>query len=42
MHRQYGRDQELEDRTVGLGLSDLDVRTQYKAWKAYMTGEAFA
>jgi molecular chaperone Hsp33 len=22
--------------------SDLDMRTQYQAWKAYMTGEVFA
>jgi phenylpropionate dioxygenase-like ring-hydroxylating dioxygenase large terminal subunit len=41
MHRQYGRDSELADRTVGGGTSDLDMRTQYAAWKAYMTGEAF-
>ncbi len=40
-HRQYGRDQQLEDRVVGGGTSDLDMRTQYKAWREYMTGEAF-
>jgi hypothetical protein len=37
MYRQFGRDQQLADRTVGGGTSDLDVRTQYGAWKAYMT-----
>jgi phenylpropionate dioxygenase-like ring-hydroxylating dioxygenase large terminal subunit len=42
MHRQYGRDQQLADRAVGGGTSDLDMRTQYTAWKEYMTGEAFA
>ena len=26
-----------QDRTVGKGTSDLDVRTQYAAWKEYMT-----
>lgn len=40
-HRQYGRDQVLEDRVTGGGTSDLDMRTQYKAWREYMTGEAF-
>ena len=40
-HRQYGKDRELEDRIVGGGTSDLDMRTQYKAWREYMTGEAF-
>ena len=37
-HRQYGRDKELEDRVVGGGTSDLDMRTQFRAWKNYMTG----
>jgi phenylpropionate dioxygenase-like ring-hydroxylating dioxygenase large terminal subunit len=37
MYRQFGRDRPLPDRTVGGGTSDLDVRTQYAAWKAYMT-----
>lgn len=41
-HRQYGRDQELGDRVIGGGTSDLDMRTQYKAWREYMIGEAFA
>ncbi|MDO8861940.1 aromatic ring-hydroxylating dioxygenase subunit alpha [Haliea sp. E1-2-M8] len=40
-HRQYGRDQVLEDRVIGGGTSDLDMRTQYKAWQEYMTGEVF-
>ena len=37
-HRQYGKDQVLADRVVGGGTSDLDMRTQYRAWKAYMEG----
>ena len=37
MYRQFGRDRALADRTVGGGTSDLDVRTQYAAWKSYMT-----
>lgn len=41
-HRQYGKDRQLEDRVVGGGTSDLDMRTQYRAWKAYMSGEVFA
>ncbi len=41
-HRQYGRDKSLEDRVVSGGTSDLDMRTQYKAWKEYMLGEAFS
>ena len=40
-HRQYGRDEELADRTVGGGTSDLDIRTQYAAWKGYMNGSIF-
>ncbi|MEC7369755.1 MAG: aromatic ring-hydroxylating dioxygenase subunit alpha [Pseudomonadota bacterium] len=39
MHRQYGRDQQLKDRVRGGGTSDLDVRTQYQAWRYYMLGE---
>lgn len=42
MHRQYGKDESLGDRLVGGGTGDLDMRTQYKAWKEYMKGEAFA
>jgi phenylpropionate dioxygenase-like ring-hydroxylating dioxygenase large terminal subunit len=37
MYRQFGRDEKLEDRTVGGGTSDLDMRTQYGAWRNYMT-----
>ncbi|MEQ9450402.1 MAG: aromatic ring-hydroxylating dioxygenase subunit alpha [Pseudomonadales bacterium] len=40
-HRQYGQDTEHPDRTTGGGTSDLDMRTQYKAWKEYMSGEIF-
>jgi benzoate/toluate 1,2-dioxygenase alpha subunit len=35
-HRQYGKDRILADRVEGGGTSDLDMRTQYRAWKAYM------
>ena len=35
-HRQYGKDLTQTDRIVGGGTSDLDMRTQYRAWKAYM------
>jgi len=41
MHRQFGRDEVHADRTTGGGLSDLDMRTQYQAWKDYMTGEVY-
>jgi len=37
MYRQAGRDQELDDRIVGGGTSDLDMRTQYSAWRNFMT-----
>jgi phenylpropionate dioxygenase-like ring-hydroxylating dioxygenase large terminal subunit len=37
MYRQYGKDRDLGDRVVGGGTSDLDMRTQYAAWKNYMT-----
>jgi phenylpropionate dioxygenase-like ring-hydroxylating dioxygenase large terminal subunit len=40
MHRNFGRDDELADRTVGKGTSDLDVRTQFSAWRQYMTEAA--
>ncbi len=40
-HRQYGKDRQLEDRVIGGGTSDLDMRTQYAAWKAYMDGSVF-
>ena len=35
-HRQYGKDQVFADRIEGGGTSDLDMRTQYRAWKGYM------
>jgi len=41
-HRQYGRDKTLTDRVIGGGTSDLDMRTQYKAWKGYMEGTLFS
>jgi hypothetical protein len=37
MFRQYGADRNEGDRVVGGGTSDLDMRTQYTAWKNYMT-----
>ena len=40
MHRNFGADEKRRDRTVGVGTSDLDMRTQYAAWREYMTGEA--
>ena len=40
MHRNFGRDEEHGDRMTGKGTSDIDVRTQYEAWKAYMSEEA--
>jgi phenylpropionate dioxygenase-like ring-hydroxylating dioxygenase large terminal subunit len=40
MHRNFGRDENLEDRVVGKGTSDLDVRTQFSAWREYMTEAA--
>jgi phenylpropionate dioxygenase-like ring-hydroxylating dioxygenase large terminal subunit len=40
MHRNYGGDKVLDDRVVGKGTSDLDVRTQYGAWRAFMTEAA--
>ena len=40
MHRNFGGDVSQGDRTVGKGTSDLDVRTQYSAWREYMTEAA--
>jgi len=40
MYREYGRDRDEGSRTVGSGTSDLDMRTQYRAWRHYMIGEA--
>ncbi len=39
MHRNYGRDEDLGDRHVNTGTSDLDMRSQYAAWRHYMCGE---
>lgn len=39
MHRNYGSDENQGDRLVNSGTSDLDVRTQYAAWKDYMSTE---
>jgi len=39
MHRNFGQDEKKNDRTIGKGTSDLDVRTQYRAWREYMSGE---
>ena len=40
MHRNFGQDRVMADRTVGKGTSDLDIRTQYAAWREYMTEAA--
>lgn len=40
MHRDFGRDEMHHDHWVGRGTSDVDVRTQYRAWRHYMLGEA--
>ena len=40
MHRNFGRDEDLGDRLTNTGTSDLDMRTQYAAWRQYMTGAA--
>jgi len=40
MYREYGRDRDEGDRVTGTGTSDLDLRTQYRAWRHYMLGEA--
>jgi len=37
MARQFGSDKNEGDRIVGGGTSDLDMRTQYAAWRNYMT-----
>ena len=39
MHRNFGQDEDRGDRLVNGGTSDLDMRTQYAAWKEYMTDE---
>ncbi len=40
MHRNYGSDEDLGDRWTNTGTSDLDMRSQYGAWRDYMLGEA--
>jgi hypothetical protein len=40
MHRNFGKDENQGDRVVGKGTSDLDVRTQFSAWREYMTEAA--
>jgi phenylpropionate dioxygenase-like ring-hydroxylating dioxygenase large terminal subunit len=39
MHRNYGQDQDLGDRLVNSGTSDLDMRSEYAAWRHYMLAE---
>jgi phenylpropionate dioxygenase-like ring-hydroxylating dioxygenase large terminal subunit len=39
MHRNYGSDDDLGDRRTNSGTSDLDMRSQYGAWRHYMLGE---
>ena len=39
MHRNYGTDIDHGDRHSNKGTSDLDMRSQYGAWKQYMVGE---
>ncbi|HNP34827.1 MAG TPA: aromatic ring-hydroxylating dioxygenase subunit alpha [Woeseiaceae bacterium] len=40
MHRNYGSDEDHGDRLTNVGTSDLDMRSQYAAWRHYMLGEA--
>ena len=37
-HRNFGADKQEGKRVTNLGTSDLDVRTQFRAWKHYMIG----
>ena len=39
MHRNYGSDENLGDRWTNTGTSDLDMRSEYGAWREYMLGE---
>lgn len=39
MHRNYGSDEDLGDRWTNSGTSDLDMRSQYGAWRDYMLAE---
>ena len=35
-HRNYGSDVKIGNRRTNVGTSDLDMRTQFRAWKHYM------
>ena len=37
-HRNFGSDIETGNRRTNVGTSDLDMRTQFRAWKHYMVG----
>jgi phenylpropionate dioxygenase-like ring-hydroxylating dioxygenase large terminal subunit len=39
VHRNYGSDKDLGDRWTNTGTSDLDVRSEYRAWREYMLAE---
>ncbi|MYE50221.1 MAG: Rieske 2Fe-2S domain-containing protein [Gammaproteobacteria bacterium] len=39
MCRNHGSDRDQGDRLTNTGTSDLDIRTQYGAWRHYMCGE---
>jgi hypothetical protein len=36
MHRNYGGDVDCGDRLTNTGTSDLDMRSEYAAWRKYM------
>ncbi len=40
MHRNFGSDEDHGDRWTNVGTSDLDMRSEYGAWRHYMLGEA--
>ena len=40
MHRNFGADEDHGDRLTNVGTSDLDMRTQYAAWRRYMVAGA--
>ena len=40
MHRNFGSDEDHGDRLTNVGTSDLDMRTQYAAWRRYMVAGA--
>ena len=37
-HRDFGSDKIKGDRVFNVGTSDIDMRTQFRAWKLYMSG----